>query len=78
MPDVEIERAAPLRFPARVMLNAAASAEYFGVAGLNGVTAVMKGRRAASAVSKLDGTARGRVEMKGESKDGVEGCKDLQ
>ena len=77
IPEVEIARVALLRLPASVTLNAAASAEYLGVAGLKGVTALRNGRRTARAVYRVEGTVRGNVEMTGVRRDGVEGCKDL-
>jgi hypothetical protein len=48
------------------------------VAGLDGVTHVKNGRSAARAVKAICGVASGIEERKGESKDGVDWCSDLQ
>ena len=78
MPDCVKEREAAVILPARLKLKVAASAECRGAEGLYGVTQWVNGFNAASAVYREDGTARGRVEMKGLRSEGVEWCKDLR
>ncbi len=58
--------------PAIVRLNVAASAACLGVVGLYGVTQCVNGLKAARAMWREDGTAKGSADMKGESREGAE------
>lgn len=77
IPERESDSEAALMLPARVRLNVAASAACLGVAGLYGVMQCVNGLRTVKAVWKEDGTARGSADIKGESRDGDEWCRDL-
>lgn len=77
MPDVDSARDAAVRLPARVKVKVAARVECRGVEGFCGVTVWVNGRRADSAVYRVEGTDNGRAEMKGESSEGVDGCREL-
>lgn len=76
-PDCEKARVAPLRFPARVMLKVAARAECRGVEGLKGVTQCVKGRKTEREVYTEDGMFKGKAEMKGTKREGVEWWSEL-
>ena len=78
MPDCANDRDAAVMLPARLKPKVAASAECRGAEGLYGVTQWVKGFRTLIAVYKEDGTASGRVEMKGLMREGVEWCNDLK
>lgn len=63
---------APVISPARDSVKVAAKLECSGADGFLGVTHCRKGRTASRAVYTDEGTASGRLEMKGARRDGVE------
>lgn len=55
----------------------AANEAYFENDELKGVTTLVNARRTVSAASKLCGNSRGKAEIVGKRRDGVDECSDL-
>jgi hypothetical protein len=72
MPEVEREKERPTTDPGNVKVYVAAKAEWREYEGLKEVTAVMKGRRAPSAVNATPGVSTGIDVRNGSSRDGVD------